>query len=269
MTNTPRLNMRRPVGADAFTIADDLQSIVDPLDNAAIDQQGTLAARPTANSVPRGTYYFATDEGIVYRSDGTTWTAVTTANPAVDLSGTFVSRPAANAVADGTYYFTTDTAVLYRSDGTNWHETGFTADRVRVKRAADQAIAAGSFYALEFDTQEIDTNSMWTGGGTSTRLTAQRGGIYHLTAKVNFDVGSTFAADYLAVMAAHYNSAVVLQSGETNELFDFTSGFPNMARHVSWMFDMDAGDFVTVSGKTIGTGAVDLTGIATMVRVSP
>lgn len=39
----------------------------------AIDQQGTLAARLAANAVPQGTYYFATDADVTYRSDGTSW----------------------------------------------------------------------------------------------------------------------------------------------------------------------------------------------------
>lgn len=34
---------------------------------------GTLAARPAANTVPAGTLYPATDNGITYRSDGTNW----------------------------------------------------------------------------------------------------------------------------------------------------------------------------------------------------
>lgn len=120
MTNTARLGLRRPAGADAFNVHGDIDQIVDILDNAAIDQQGALAARPAANAVPQGTYYFATDECVAYRSDGTTWAAVTTANAAIDLSGTFAARPAANTVADGTYYFATDRGEVSRSNGTTW-----------------------------------------------------------------------------------------------------------------------------------------------------
>lgn len=41
---------------------------------AAIDQQGPKDSRPTPNKT--GMYYFATDEGILYRSDGLTWAVV-------------------------------------------------------------------------------------------------------------------------------------------------------------------------------------------------
>lgn len=41
---------------------------------AAIDQQGSRDSRPTPNKT--GMYYFATDEGILYRSDGLTWAVV-------------------------------------------------------------------------------------------------------------------------------------------------------------------------------------------------
>lgn len=41
---------------------------------AAIDQQGAKDSRPTPNKT--GMYYFATDEGILYRSDGLTWAVV-------------------------------------------------------------------------------------------------------------------------------------------------------------------------------------------------
>lgn len=40
---------------------------------ATIHGYGLLAARPAAGAVPIGTYYFATDTGLTYRSNGTTW----------------------------------------------------------------------------------------------------------------------------------------------------------------------------------------------------
>jgi len=35
---------------------------------------GLIADQPNAASVPAGTLYSASDEGVVYQSDGTTWT---------------------------------------------------------------------------------------------------------------------------------------------------------------------------------------------------
>jgi hypothetical protein len=80
MANTPRLDLRRPAGADTFNVASDIEQIVDIIDNAAIDQSGTLASRPAANSVVPGTYYSATDIGDLSRSDGTTWFTLTPGN---------------------------------------------------------------------------------------------------------------------------------------------------------------------------------------------
>lgn len=76
MANTPRLELRRPQGGDNFTPAADLTDHADILDSAAIDQSGTLAARPAAGSVVDGTYYFATDAEVTYRSDGSNWKVV-------------------------------------------------------------------------------------------------------------------------------------------------------------------------------------------------
>lgn len=67
----------------------------DILDNAALDQSGTLAARPAANAVPRGTYYFATNTGELSRSDGVDWCTLTPAN-----SCAFSAKAVTNQVFD-------------------------------------------------------------------------------------------------------------------------------------------------------------------------
>lgn len=77
MANTPRLGLRNPAGGDAFNIASDLSQIAGILDNAAIDQSGTFAARPAANAVKPGTFYFSTDTGDLSRSNGTIWFTLT------------------------------------------------------------------------------------------------------------------------------------------------------------------------------------------------
>ena len=45
----------------------------DAINFAAVHNQGTLAARPAAGPTNAGLLYFATDEGVIYRSNGTTW----------------------------------------------------------------------------------------------------------------------------------------------------------------------------------------------------
>ncbi|MBJ7348762.1 MAG: hypothetical protein JHC87_09355 [Thermoleophilaceae bacterium] len=86
MPDTPRAGLRRPEDADPFNIAADQRQNVDILDKVAFDGQGTFALRPLATSVKSGTYYFATDTGIIYRSDGATW-AVSGKRPAGDIAG--------------------------------------------------------------------------------------------------------------------------------------------------------------------------------------
>lgn len=95
MAATPRLGLRRPQGADNFSIAGDMTNHADILDNAAIDQSGTLAARPTANSVPSGTYYFAVDTGDISRSNGVVWRTLTPGNICA-----FSAKAATNQVFD-------------------------------------------------------------------------------------------------------------------------------------------------------------------------
>src|SRR5688500_325837 len=56
---------------DGFASVEDLM---------ALDAQGTLAARPLAAAANRGLYYYATDNGLLYRSDGATWVNVTFAD---------------------------------------------------------------------------------------------------------------------------------------------------------------------------------------------
>lgn len=74
MATTTRLALPRLLDADAATaLGPGLRGIVDILDNAAIDQAGTLAARPAASAVKTGTYYYTTDTKTVFRSDGTNW----------------------------------------------------------------------------------------------------------------------------------------------------------------------------------------------------
>jgi hypothetical protein len=41
-------------------------------------RQGTAAARPAANAVVVGSYWFSTDTGILSQSDGSAWTTVAT-----------------------------------------------------------------------------------------------------------------------------------------------------------------------------------------------
>ncbi|HKE77415.1 MAG TPA: hypothetical protein VKB57_27595 [Acidimicrobiales bacterium] len=77
MPNSPRLALPYFTGSDPPAGMDQQKALVDKLDpNTAVDYQGTLAARP-APGTP-GRYYFATDNGVLYRDTGTAWTTVST-----------------------------------------------------------------------------------------------------------------------------------------------------------------------------------------------
>src|SRR4051812_26756451 len=77
MPPTSRLGLSRPAGTDAISAGDDaITANANALDNAAIDLQGVFTARPAANAVATGTYFYATDAQTLWRSDGATWLEV-------------------------------------------------------------------------------------------------------------------------------------------------------------------------------------------------
>ena len=89
-TTTPRYGL--PQWSDPATDAPDMadfNAAFAALDAAPIDAMGTVAARP-GPGVP-GRYYYATDNGLLYRDDGTAWRTVggaeATAAPAASTRG--------------------------------------------------------------------------------------------------------------------------------------------------------------------------------------
>lgn len=92
-TRTPRLSLPSySAGTDAFSRLD-WQDLVNSLEaNAAADVQDTLANRPPAGI--RGRYFYATDNGGLYRDTGTVWVEL---NPARSIGG---ATPAAEAIGD-------------------------------------------------------------------------------------------------------------------------------------------------------------------------
>ena len=70
-----RTGIPYPLADDTVDVPRDVKAVADKLEtDMAIDVQGTIAARPAAGK--RGRYYFATDQGVVYRDDGTAWAAI-------------------------------------------------------------------------------------------------------------------------------------------------------------------------------------------------
>ena len=73
MGTTARWGTPYPDGGDTPAVHTDMQEMAESLDDVAKDLQGLLAARPAAAADNYGLYYWATDEELLYRSDGADW----------------------------------------------------------------------------------------------------------------------------------------------------------------------------------------------------
>jgi hypothetical protein len=74
-TTTSRLALPSPTAAESANAPANFSALTALLDVLAVDGQGTLAARPSAVGIS-GRYYWATDTSILYRSNGTAWSAI-------------------------------------------------------------------------------------------------------------------------------------------------------------------------------------------------
>lgn len=91
MPTTTRWGIRYPASIDPADVPADLQRLASDLDGVAMDDQGPLTNRPVSSpGTPgkRGRYYYATDNGTLYRDFGTGWTAVNPAEAADGPAGT-------------------------------------------------------------------------------------------------------------------------------------------------------------------------------------
>lgn len=79
MSTTPRWSLPYPAGTDIPDGPSQIEALALALDGVAMDDQGLLSGRPVSTSGSpgkKGRYYYATDEGILYRDTGTSWTTV-------------------------------------------------------------------------------------------------------------------------------------------------------------------------------------------------
>lgn len=89
MPVTSRLAIPYPAGSDPVDVPGDIQAVADVLDDAALADQGLLAARPAAAIM--GRLYRATDNGKVYWDTGSTWVAASAATGTADLDTSAVT----------------------------------------------------------------------------------------------------------------------------------------------------------------------------------
>ena len=150
---TTRLGLTQIDGPDpvsSYPVVEDGNCAI--LDNAAIYTQGTLASRPTANSVANGNFYVATDTGQMFVSSQSAWTAVP-----MYSQGTFASRPTA-AVA-GRYYLATNGALSGASEGDLYFDTGATWVGPRNSFIANLRQVSGTCSALNGDVVECTSGT--------------------------------------------------------------------------------------------------------------
>lgn len=79
MATTTRWELRYPTGGDAPDVPLWMHELATDLDGVAMDDQGLLGNRPTstvASPGKRGRYWYATDNGRLYRDNGTGWDEV-------------------------------------------------------------------------------------------------------------------------------------------------------------------------------------------------
>lgn len=168
-----------PVSAYRTTIND----MLDVVNAAATWSSGTLAARPAANAVPPGRFYFTTDTTKLYQSDGTTWTLIS--DPF--FTGTFAARPAANAVPAGSRYRATDSGDISMSDGSAWFTLTPAALCAFAATDATGTWASGTSSSTPNDVSSYDTEVYDVGShfDPSTGLfTAPVKGFYDFETKI-------------------------------------------------------------------------------------
>lgn len=106
------------VAADVSHGAAHLPGGLDALDWTQVNRAGTIAARPAPTGLA-GVLYYATDQGVIYRSDGALWPYISGA-----LRGTLAARPSPAASTIGLWYLATDVngGTLYRYTGSAWEQ---------------------------------------------------------------------------------------------------------------------------------------------------
>jgi hypothetical protein len=113
---TPTQSWPYPLETDTPDVASDLHALALALDVVAKRLSGVASARPTASTIPVGTFFFATDTGILSFCTGAAWIAI---EPNLTLlTGVASSRPAAGSPPR--IFYATDTKQYSVDNGTVW-----------------------------------------------------------------------------------------------------------------------------------------------------
>ena len=115
--------------------------------------------------------------------------------------GLAADRTAMTSMLEGQEFFETDTNKMFVYSGSGWVQTnswsttsGVTGvnslivpPAAIIRRVATQSFSNGVPALMSFDTEDADTDSMWSSG---TTITIQTTGIYTISAFVNFSTAS-------------------------------------------------------------------------------
>src|SRR5215207_4211054 len=178
---TPRLGLPTPAGTALVSTGDnDITSLANILDRAAIWLvPGTFAARPAASGND-GRFYLTTDSLVLYVSDGTNWHEVSRLGGSVPIGG-LLDYAGANDPADTRYLladgraisratYATAFGVMGTQYGAGDGSTTFNIPDVRGRTAVgpdNMGTGAGSAGRM------ASNNTRGAGGGTETKTLAE------------------------------------------------------------------------------------------------
>jgi hypothetical protein len=142
LTTTRRgISYPNPDRSDRADISLHIGNIATAADADVIFNQGTDAARvAAAHQSGGGRFWWATDTGLLWYDDGTTWRSVAPTSSSV---GTLALRPAATSMVAGSTYFASDQIVDYITDGTNWIRKSAPAGSTQEWFKPDAAVPTG------------------------------------------------------------------------------------------------------------------------------
>jgi hypothetical protein len=153
-----------PDGGDPPDTDGAIRTLAQAVDaKVALDFQGLLVDRPVAGV--RGRFYFATDNGLLYRDTGTAWVNLRNADTLDGLDSSAFLLAGAKAADADTLDGIDSTGFVRRTagDGANQQIEGFT-DHTRTATLADAVNST-------LDTQNVANSNV--GGGNRVRLLAR------------------------------------------------------------------------------------------------
>ena len=277
---TSRLTLPYPEAADTADVPRDVQALAEQLDSTiATDDQGAIASRPTSTAGSpgiRGRYYFATDEGILYRDRGTQWDAVAavgadTSSPTghiIQYVG--VSAPTGWLLCDGTRYTNTSYAALAAVIGSRFTIDGDPAGTFRVPDMRGRAtIGAGTGTDLTARTLGAnggaETHTLTSGqlpSHTHSGTTATEGAHTH-TGSTNNESSHTHGGT-TAAEGSHNHSGSTTTDGNHQHQYTSTGGYTASTTQIGgaqqrvYQLNYDGSTYTTAAGShahTFTTGA--------------